>query len=427
MSRNLTSGHEGGRLVRPMSGFSGAAVQLMTTDDEHWFVRKVATDSAASARLEIQMHRQARFSETIPVVRVPRILNHGMIDDRFYFDMEFVRGRDGVTFLRQANYEQLAGFVERLCGYFKAAARTAARAVLGTSLRSKPCLPGSRMCRTEPGFSTQRHCRRLFMALDVLREGTHGLTPTFCHGDLTLENMLITEGGELWMIDCLDAPFEHYWQDVAKVHQDLEGAWYSRNHQLIPRFVLDHVSQRILTTVRGLDDSYDTVHPLLMAMAFVRILPYVRTMEDRDFVIETHRPLCDCLHRERLAMKVLVPCCGRSSRYPNQPPKWMLPAHDGRPMLTQTLAQIPFAKEDVMVTILRDHEEQYAVTAGLRTAFGFPVTTVVLDKPTSSQPETVVRTIEGSGWRGRFMVKDSDNTFALSECRPTRTSCASTR
>ena len=30
-------------------------------------------------------------------------------------------------------------------------------------------------------------------------------------------------------------------------------------------------------------------------------------------------------------MKVILPCCGRSSRFPNQPPKWMLPAHDGQP------------------------------------------------------------------------------------------------
>ena len=67
-------------------------------------------------------------------------------------------------------------------------------------------------------------------------------------------------------------------------------------------------------------------------------------------------------------MKVIVPCGGRSSRYPNQPPKWMLPAHDGRPMLALAVAGIPVPKDDLIVTILREHEERYHVRQGLAAA-----------------------------------------------------------
>lgn len=114
-------------------------------------------------------------------------------------------------------------------------------------------------------------------------------------------------------------------------------------------------------------------------------------------------------------MKVIVPCCGRSARFPNQPPKWMLPAHDGRPMITLAVAGLAFAKEDLVVTILREHEDKYHVRAGLEAAFGYPVRIVVLDEPTRSQPETVARTLEALALDEPFLIKDSDNTFTLDE------------
>ena len=114
-------------------------------------------------------------------------------------------------------------------------------------------------------------------------------------------------------------------------------------------------------------------------------------------------------------MKVIVPCCGRSSRYPNQPPKWMLPAHDGRPMLTLAVDGLRFDRKDLVVAILREHDEKYGVRQGLERAFGFPVRCVVIDQPTKSQPETIAKTLEALKLDEPFLIKDSDNTFALDE------------
>jgi len=123
-------------------------------------------------------------------------------------------------------------------------------------------------------------------------------------------------------------------------------------------------------------------------------------------------------------MKVLVPCGGRSSRYPNQPPKWMLPAHDGRPMLALAVSRIKIAIEDVVVTILREHEDRYRVRAGLEAAFGQPIHVVVLEEPTRSQPETVAKTIEAIGLNEPFLVKDSDNMFVVDDVvQPTNYVC----
>lgn len=114
-------------------------------------------------------------------------------------------------------------------------------------------------------------------------------------------------------------------------------------------------------------------------------------------------------------MKVIVPCGGRSSRYPNQPPKWMLPAHDGRPMLALAVSGIRVSLDDVIITVLREHEDKYRVRQGLTAAFGRPLNVVVLDAATRSQPETVARTLEATALAEPFLVKDSDNTFVVDE------------
>lgn len=114
-------------------------------------------------------------------------------------------------------------------------------------------------------------------------------------------------------------------------------------------------------------------------------------------------------------MKVIVPCCGRSSRYPNQPPKWMLAAHGGRPMIAHAVGGIQVPLDDVVVTILREHEDKYQVRRGLDAAFGQPMRVVVLDEPTRSQPETVAKTLEALALAEPFLIKDSDNTFVVDE------------
>ena len=112
-------------------------------------------------------------------------------------------------------------------------------------------------------------------------------------------------------------------------------------------------------------------------------------------------------------MKVILPCGGRSSRFPDVPPKWMLPSTDGRPMIVHAVEKLAFDPDDLIVTILREHDEKYDALAGIRNAFGRPIEVVVLEEPTVSQPETITRTLRLTGLNEPFLVKDSDNRFAL--------------
>ena len=112
-------------------------------------------------------------------------------------------------------------------------------------------------------------------------------------------------------------------------------------------------------------------------------------------------------------MKVIVPCGGRSSRFPNMPPKWMLPDHDGIPMVVRAVEGLKFDPDDLIVTLLAEHEQRFNATEGLSRAFGRKVRTVILEEQTRSQSETVVETLRRTGIDEPFLVKDSDNYFVL--------------
>lgn len=112
-------------------------------------------------------------------------------------------------------------------------------------------------------------------------------------------------------------------------------------------------------------------------------------------------------------MRIIVPCAGRSSRFPDMAPKWMLPDYDGVPMVVRAVEGLNVSPDAFVFTILRDHVERFDAIEGLRRAFGRPVECVVLEQQTASQSETVAETLRRSGINEPFLVKDSDNFFEI--------------
>jgi dTDP-glucose pyrophosphorylase len=84
-------------------------------------------------------------------------------------------------------------------------------------------------------------------------------------------------------------------------------------------------------------------------------------------------------------------------------------------MLQRSLELLDLTRHELVVTILREHEEQINATCGIRAALGSATEVVVLDEPTRSQSQTVAETLRRLHHDGPFLVKDSDNQFSLGE------------
>lgn len=111
---------------------------------------------------------------------------------------------------------------------------------------------------------------------------------------------------------------------------------------------------------------------------------------------------------------------GRSSRFPNLRPKWML-THpmSGDLMCVESIKGINLDFFDkIYFTFLRSHQDDYQISNGLKKSLSKlnilnKVEFVILDEQTSSQSETVFNTIKKSNIKGFIFIKDSDSYFSV--------------
>jgi len=106
---------------------------------------------------------------------------------------------------------------------------------------------------------------------------------------------------------------------------------------------------------------------------------------------------------------LIIPAAGKSSRFPNMKPKWMLTHPDGQLMIEKALSPIKLTNYDnVVITILREHCEKYEADLILKQIFGDKVIVCILENVTNSSVETVIATINRLNLTGFVTVKDSD-------------------
>lgn len=279
-----------------LAGHSLNRVYLVSDDDHNWFIRKVSREPAGNVRLRHQVEKQASFGQKVgTILPTPAIEGEGEVDGRYYFDMEFVRGQDAVSFLRHATYDEVRRFTEVLCNYIRAAAiqdaliRTTDFANLFEAAYRKLCDVQQRTKRLPDSCLS-----RIFLGLNCLVRHPAAM-PTLCHGDLTLENLIIDGHGKVWTIDLLDAPFETYWHDVAKLHQDLDAGWYHLRHPRISQAVLHYISRHLLHTATSIDPDYEKAHIVMLAVSMARILPYANA-DEQEFLLDRIVTLSDRIY-----------------------------------------------------------------------------------------------------------------------------------
>lgn len=118
---------------------------------------------------------------------------------------------------------------------------------------------------------------------------------------------------------------------------------------------------------------------------------------------------------------LLIPCAGKSSRFPNMRPKWLLTHPDGKLMVQKAIEKIDLTQFDqVVFTIVKEHDLRYDASLILRQALesslqnlNIKMVICVLENFTSSPSETIYQTAQKIGLKGLVVVKDSDNVVGL--------------
>lgn len=273
-----------------LAGYSGADVLLATTPAGERFVRKQASTPEQNSRLQKQIELQRAFASLRGrPFHVPAILGDGLSGDTAFVDMEYVDGISAPVFLAAQPQSAIRRFRDALV---EALTYLAARPPL-----FEPALPPFeglcarvlQIAQLDREFS-DRFALRILKALEDWRSGGD-LPPTLCHGDFTLENILVTRDHELVLLDYLDGPWSHVWQDISKLHVDLDGHWYARRFPRISEWTLRFLKEGLNPLTTSHDGEYCRYHALLVALNLTRILPYSTSAPD-------HRLLLDQIGRQ---------------------------------------------------------------------------------------------------------------------------------
>lgn len=266
----------------PLSGFSGALIGMLMPHGGIRRVRKASAIPEDSAKLRGQAKRQRQMSKLLAgVAAVPEVLNEGSAEGCYWFDMEYVVGTDAVRYLELGSSER----VENLLGQITAVLDAQ---ISGSSQTASP-ISLSEVVAGKLDEIDARTGGVHRAATDLIRarlpDVRFDLTANFAHGDLTLENILVDRRQRLWLIDTIDSPCDHYWIDLAKLFQDIEGRWFQRRGRSLSLGVTWTMRQRLMRYAVARDPRYAQAHSVLLALTFARILPYCHTDPDRDFVL----------------------------------------------------------------------------------------------------------------------------------------------
>lgn len=107
---------------------------------------------------------------------------------------------------------------------------------------------------------------------------------------------------------------------------------------------------------------------------------------------------------------LIIPCAGKSSRFPNTKPKWLFTHPDGKLMIeksVQNIRNLNILKKKIIV-ITKEIDKKFNAKFILNKAFNKSFEVLILNKQTSSASETIFETIKKKKLKGQIIIKDSD-------------------
>ena len=273
------------KFISNLKGFSGCNVGIYSERGIN-FVRKISKSKEYNSRLDVQINKQKNFLEKIANAKItaPKILRSGCLNGLNYFDMEYIQGVNLVDYIYDAKIPDLREIAQDIGEIIY---------MMKNSPKESEFLDIAAMVKKIETIHSFLLSKKSDLDLNILKElkmlisTINQNTPiqkTFCHGDLTMENIIIDKSKKrYYLIDFLDSFIEHYWFDIAKLFQDIEGKWYKfRNphinmENMAPK--MDFLNEFFRSQILIEESDYNKNHNLFLALNFSRILPYA---EEKD-------------------------------------------------------------------------------------------------------------------------------------------------
>ncbi|MCM1326116.1 MAG: phosphotransferase [Bacteroidales bacterium] len=274
--------------VTNLGGHSGCKILLCETDDEKLFVRKIAGDMNYNSRLKQQAEKQKAFHSEF--VKTPKIFGSGYVGEVYYFDMEYISGITLAEYMKSIQIGKIRGLVDSIV-----------KSVISTGDSS--CVVKTKVFKNKIASlkETLKDNASIKEALGLLEKHSWSkFKQTFCHGDLTLENIIVKDG-QLYYIDFLDSFYDSWIMDISTLMQDVQTMWAYRFEKekdvntLLRLIVFRDILIDKVKEMVGRD--YIEVYYALL-LKLIRIYPYTSDQETISFLDGKVKSIMEIIRKE---------------------------------------------------------------------------------------------------------------------------------
>jgi hypothetical protein len=232
-------------------------------------------------RLKAQINKQRAMSELSihKNIDIPKILGDEC-DEVYSAYMQYFPCSNIIQYLHRASKDNLDSLSESLIAFLS----------YGISNSQFKTVPSQIIIDK---FESIEGSHELRGQLDKYLQQQITIPVGFCHGDLTLSNVLFAENSnKIILIDFLDSFIESPIIDIAKIRQDTKHGWssfiHSQKHDRIKtQLSLDYIDKKIEEQFCGFE--FFKHYKLFQFMNLVRILPYAKQTKTSNFIM---RQIC---------------------------------------------------------------------------------------------------------------------------------------
>ena len=288
-------------IVKSLKGHSGCVLSILKKDDV-LYVRKSSAGKEYNMRLKKQLLRQLAFKSS--TVKTPKIYEYGYKDNLFYFDMEYISSVTLAEYISFANvnrsFSNIIEFLKLLFDnlYLKDTEQNPkANTIFCKKIRDLK----SKLINQNENF------KLAFYVLENFDWSNIDKSP--CHGDLTLENILIDKNKQLYLIDFLDSFYYSWMIDIAKLLQDLDRNWSYRNITLDrdTKTRIQYAKELLIDEIKKLPNGQEKLKSIyhILLLNIIRIYPYSKDKLTINYLDEKVKYLVKLIREERIGETII--------------------------------------------------------------------------------------------------------------------------
>lgn len=255
--------------LKKIFGNSGCEIKVYARNSK-FSVLKKSTNKVNSNRLEKQFKKIKKFKKFSKKISIPKLYDYGRINNYFFYEMEFINGELLSEYLIASPFSDSIKIFDQIFEFIKK-----------DKLNSFKNLENEKKILEKIdnlAFILQEkklYNKYKFIFKFLKKQNWSNIASSNCHGDLTLENIIIKKD-KIYLIDLSENFIDSYYLDYSKILFDFVSNWSFRNNQNIRNLQYYSLRKKIVKKILDKFSFNEQIKlKCFVLLDFLRVISYV--------------------------------------------------------------------------------------------------------------------------------------------------------